>query len=1007
MGPVTQVLPPVGGIHRYVVFLSANDQPTYAEDQLVRANLVGGVSDSAPPALLSPEEFRNHLTAIRLNNPQSDHIYALRAARIRYVPFQFKPLIRLLRSDRPRMLIADEVGVGKTIEAGLILRELQARKPLDRVLVLCPKALVTKWQAEMRRFDESFRILDGPALRYCLHEAHVEGAWPAEYSRSIVHYELARREEHRLGDASRRDRIYGLEELDPPPSFDLVIADEAHHVRNPESLGYKFLDYLQRLSDAVVLLSATPVQTKATDLFWLLHLLRSDLFPSSSVFAEQVEPNRHLSAAVRALRSPDLGPGQREADASSALDEAASTPWGKRTLVRDPLFTGLQERLTGSLSNEERVAALRDLEELHSLANVMNRTRRRDIGRFTIREPHTVRVRFTTAQQRLYDEVVRFRAELLLEEHDPFVVTFVLPNIERQAASSINALAESIEDFLDSRGYMPSTFTDDPEFTLEAASIGEIDLTTRATRVLAAARDLPVDDDPKIDALNSVVEEAMSTAGPGKVLVFSFFVHTVEYVARALRERGRRVAVIHGGVPEHEREQLRQRFRLDRSSTDAIDVLVSSEVGCEGLDFEFCDRMVNFDLPWNPMKVEQRIGRIDRYGQRAEKVFVYNLVTDGTVEDRVWFRCFDRLGVFRDTVGDLEEVLGELTEALGEIVADPTLNPDQAAEKALQTADNAVRLAEEHRRIEEGAAELFGVGDAISAEVNDAVSDGRFVSPEDLERLISSFMAGPSVGGRLVKAEAGLFRLRLRGPARARLSDALVGGAVDTPQSIKLQRRLDDDDLRFTFDDEIAADRRDVEFVTPVHPLARAAAAAEKSSVVSIMALVAAREGLERGTYEFRTELWEHIAARPDRQLHTVACTKSGEPASPETATLLVQAIGDGVLPDGVDQFELEHGRVLEEAADQARRDRVRALRQRNEELVDRRMASEQRSYELQRVTLQQYLDDAAHDRIRSMRSGQLARLHVGHDERLRELEAVRDVDIVTKLVATGRVEVR
>src|SRR5439155_7286691 len=106
-----------------------------------------------------PEEFRARLTAARLGHPLTDNIYALHAARIQFIPFQFKPLLRLLRSDQPRLLIADEVGVGKTIEAGLILKELLSRQKVENVLIVCPKALVTKWRAEMRRFDALFQRL--------------------------------------------------------------------------------------------------------------------------------------------------------------------------------------------------------------------------------------------------------------------------------------------------------------------------------------------------------------------------------------------------------------------------------------------------------------------------------------------------------------------------------------------------------------------------------------------------------------------------------------------------------------------------------------------------------------------------------------------------------------------------------------------------------------------------------------------------------------------------------
>jgi SNF2 family DNA or RNA helicase len=154
--------------------------------------------------------FRARLTAERLLHPLVDTLYALQAARITFIPFQFKPLLRLIRSDQPRLLIADEVGVGKTIEAGLILKELQSRQRLENILIVCPKALVTKWRAEMRRFDEEFRPLDGPALKYCFREATADLAWPETYSRAIAHLELLRTEENLGGTDGRRNTTPGL-----------------------------------------------------------------------------------------------------------------------------------------------------------------------------------------------------------------------------------------------------------------------------------------------------------------------------------------------------------------------------------------------------------------------------------------------------------------------------------------------------------------------------------------------------------------------------------------------------------------------------------------------------------------------------------------------------------------------------------------------------------------------------------------------------------------------------
>jgi hypothetical protein len=213
-GPIIAELEPIGARRRFRVYHSATQIRDYFEDQiepaaieLPRDQWTNRIIDQL---FVGQSEFRARLAATRLNNPQVDHIYALRAARIQYIPFQFKPLLRLLRADQPRLLIADDVGVGKTIEAGLILKELSTRQQLDRVIVLCPKALTTKWRAEMRRFDESFRVLSADSLRYCLDEADLEGEWPQEYARSIVHYELVRLEPYLVGSDARRRRRRGL-----------------------------------------------------------------------------------------------------------------------------------------------------------------------------------------------------------------------------------------------------------------------------------------------------------------------------------------------------------------------------------------------------------------------------------------------------------------------------------------------------------------------------------------------------------------------------------------------------------------------------------------------------------------------------------------------------------------------------------------------------------------------------------------------------------------------------
>ena len=400
-GPVMQLLPSVGGQPRYMVFHEPGNMPIYTENQISLETVTDAQANSVfhrslrSENLLSVDAFRAGLTAERLSHPQVDNIYSLHAARINYIPFQFKPLLRLLRADQPRLLIADEVGVGKTIEAGLILKELSTRQELRTVLIVCPKALTTKWQKEMRRFDERFDILDASSLAYCIRETSLDEVWPSKYARSIVNLELLRTPNYVSGENERK---VGLLTLSPPPHFDLVIIDEAHHVRNQETMSHEVARFLADSCDAMVMLSATPLQTGSHNLFALLNLLRPDLFPEMAVFDETLEPNPYINIAIRHLRKYQES---YRSIIKEALSTVTDTTWGERITQHEPAYQDCLKRLDNPkpLTDLERIRMIRDLEEVHTLAHIMNRTRRRDIGTFTLREPITVAIPFTPLQK--------------------------------------------------------------------------------------------------------------------------------------------------------------------------------------------------------------------------------------------------------------------------------------------------------------------------------------------------------------------------------------------------------------------------------------------------------------------------------------------------------------------------------------------------------------------------------------------------------------------------------
>ncbi|MGW9193075.1 SNF2-related protein [Micromonospora chersina] len=998
VGPVIQVLDSVDGFSRYRVFHEAGNLREYAEDQLVlAAGQQGTTKDGLPP-----EEFRVRLVAARLSHPLTDHVYSLRAARIKFVPFQFRPLLRLARADEPRLLIADDVGVGKTIEAGLIMKELAARQPLDHVLVLCPKALTVKWREEMRRFDEDFRVLDSASLRYCLNEAHLEGAWPQEYRRAIVHYELFAREAY-LNGSSTRKRDKGLRELDPPPSFDLVIADEAHHLRTPGTNSHTLAQYLGQISTALVLLSATPVQTQARDLFTLLNLLRPELFPDRQTFLEVVEPNRHLNTAVRVLRN---GSPAAADEALEALQAAASTTWGRQAIAIDPRYEDVRGRLSAdAITTDDRVRCVREIEELNTLAPLVNRTRRRDIGGFTIREPHTVSVPFTPVQRKFYDRLLEARRDQLLTRYDPVVVRLILDTLERQASSCLPALARRIV----AAGEPAVTdLTDAPEAVPDESS-PRLPLPTNPD-LLEMARLLPPDD-PKLERLLQAVSEARATDGPGKLLVFSFFLGTLDYLAEHLSAAGVRVGVVTGRVDEPERQRLRDRFRLDRENPEAIDVLLSSEVGCEGLDYEFCDRLVNYDIPWNPMRIEQRIGRIDRFGQRSPKVLILNFVTPETVEERVFFRCWERLDLFRDTVGDLEGVLGEMTQDLAAVASSTELTPEQMEERARQLADNAVRLIAETRGVEDASQNLLGLDDSLTQDLNALVEDGRAVTEQQLEELVRAYVTKPPISGHLDRLAGDVLRLRLSQSARAELltalnrNEAALGGGR-LLQGLRRWLSEKDGGLRLTFSDEAASTDRSLVFLTATHPLVRLAvqALAPAQGQQLRAHLHAVDPDLPPGRYVFACDTWETIAVRPEFRTVPFVVNAADLKACPDVERRLVALLAGAVSEEGENlTADLDEAdAALARYAERRRRDAVSGAHALNEVLLARRIGSLEAHHQRSLQRLDERLTDETESRILTMLTAQRARAIRDFAQRREQLEERRRVDVVSRRIAEG-----
>ena len=679
VGVITS-LTPSNRATRYGVFIDGRMETLYGTQLQI--------ADIAPAAIgATVNELNARLSALQLAAPSLANLYSLQAGRIDFIPYQFRPVLQFIRADRPRLLVADEVGVGKTIEAGLLLRELQARRPLRSVLIVCSKALVVeeKWHREMRRFDEDFVTLSGTDLRHCLDQTDLDGEWPERFGRAILPFSLVT-ENLLFGYPARGGaRSKGLATLDTPPRFDLLIVDEAHNARNTDTNLYQGLRLLADNAEAVVLLTATPVQLGTGDLFSLLNLLRPDLVIDRPTFERMAEPNSEINAAIAAIRS---GHASWQNEALDHLGHAAATDWGRVMLGPSPEYRALTAAVGETRDDEGRVRLIHRTEALHSFASMISRTRRRDIGAFTTRKPRTEAVPFTDEQQAVHDAILDVQRAVYQRAHGSGPLGFLMTTIRRQAASSLHGLVPFLETIL-TRRLSEIERVEIGDEAVDALDNGIDAIRDEIATVLTQARLLP-QTDPKLDRLLTIVTEK-GTMANRRLLVFSAFRHTLAYLETALRRQGVRVGLIHGNVGDDDRRELRRAFAFEPSDPAAIDVLLSSEVGSEGLDFQFCDGLVNYDIPWNPMRIEQRIGRIDRYGQASDTVAIYNFVTPGTVDFDIYDRCLLRIGIFERAIGGSEAILGEIATRLQQVAEDFSLTESERGARLQQLADNEIR----------------------------------------------------------------------------------------------------------------------------------------------------------------------------------------------------------------------------------------------------------------------------------------------------------------------------
>jgi hypothetical protein len=836
-------------------------------------------ADVAAGVVSGAAHFRHTLTYHRVKRPPSRIAKSFSSARTSFYPHQFKPLLKFLDNPEKRILVADDVGLGKTIEAGYIMCELAAQQPLDGVLLLVPSRLRTKWRDELlNRFGEHFDVVNGEEIRRGIEKRRRE---PNCRIRWIASYETMR----------------GLrEELERTPlAFDLIVADEAHRARNPETNQHRVLRQLTDEAQAVVLLSATPVQNRLEDLWHLLRILSPRSFPDFALFERQMVDNTHLLSATR-----QLARSASDADAMAAIREDIqrylASPTGRAMASTRSAQLACEVVERPSLSHRERIEAMALISGLSPIAQVFTRTRKAEaIPNSPRRDASWCHVALTEEERAIHDIVENAcRARGVQQgrwaEERGFTMMY------RALASSIPAAfakfnAEQLDASLFEEGVEEDTAPSSPF----ANPLREAVRKARVHFDRLGATDSKFE--RFFDELQTIWRgERSAGEAPRKVVVFSYFRGTVEYLRERLTDRGVSCRMIHGGIAPQDRELPIEQFLTDPH----VQVLLSTDVGGEGIDLQVASALFNYDLPWNPMVVEQRIGRIDRIGQAAKVMFIRNLVLKDSIEVRILERLFDRIAIFESSIGEIDPILGS-NESIQDVATRALFG--QVTDADVDAMLERTRTAQELQRREAGeldrrVEELVAADQVLLDEIQAVTGDHQIPSNEHLLALLNDALArhngGESIPHQALSSRVTVsFRKALeRIPATLEHSDSGRSGQFMSIARNALK-------MEITLSRDVAYRHTRTELIHGTHPLTRWAVGALGEPRTTFRLALAKSAHLAAGTYVFAVQLVEFATSmRTFRLFAGFAPLTPGGPAlcdpdrsSPVIGELLAECI--------------------------------------------------------------------------------------------------------------------
>lgn len=544
------------------------------------------------------ENYLRYVTLLsKIKNETAGGFLSSLASGIIPLPHQLHVLNRAMETNNIRYILADEVGLGKTIEAGMIIRELKSRGLVSRILVVCPTGLVTQWASEMQeKFHEKFQVIlpsDYDTIRRLTDNDDVYGQFDQVISPmdSIKPIEKHAGWSEEKVEKYNEERIYSIINS----GWDLIIIDEAHRVAGSsgEVARYKLGNLLAQASPYLLLLSATPHNGKTEPFLRLIRLLDADAFPNAkSIVREQVAP-----FLIRTEK--------RE-----AIDNNGNQ-----------LFKNRITHLV-TISWDERNNLQRELYEMVSsyVAKTYNKALRNRKKNMCLIFLLIIMQRMVTSSTAAIRQSLERRLNVLLEQRT------CVGNLREEDLDELN-IEDGVED------------------ALEAISLDmELEIEELKQIISLAKQAQFQNQDAKVEPLLNEIDAILSEDRTQKVIIFTEFVATQTYLQELLVNRGYTVTILNGGMSIDERNAAMQEFKTSTS------IFISTDAGGEGLNLQFANIIINYDLPWNPMKIEQRCGRVDRIGQQRD-VHIYNFIVGETVENRVREVLEEKLSVILKEMG--------------------------------------------------------------------------------------------------------------------------------------------------------------------------------------------------------------------------------------------------------------------------------------------------------------------------------------------------------------------